>query len=195
MVSGARLTELQRGLPLCVQFYPASPPRRPGSCSQTLAPTCSWLFKTIHSWGTLLSRHSPNHTVTSAGAVFIWRDCCLWRRAARGDLLCIPDYARMQRTVFEELHATQLGRQFGRKRTLALARRSVWWPSLWLPLYGCVLCVSVSRLNMACPWDTMLLCPFQSSGATQSAWTSWHCQGHVQGWTFCRYTLISGLDG
>ena len=73
---------------------------------------------------------SPDHTVTRAGAVFILRDGRLWRRAARGDRLCIPDDAGMRRTVLEELHATQLGRHFGHERTLALALRSVWRPSL-----------------------------------------------------------------
>ena len=79
------------------------------------------------------------------GAVFIWRDGRLWRRAAYGDRLCIPDDVGMRRTVLEELHAAPLGGHFGRERTLALARRSVhpgrertlalarrsvWWPSL-----------------------------------------------------------------
>ena len=32
--------------------------------------------------------------------------------------------------VLQELHATPLGGHFGRDKTLALARRSVWWPGL-----------------------------------------------------------------
>ena len=32
--------------------------------------------------------------------------------------------------MLEELHATPLGGHFGRDKTLALARRTVWWPSL-----------------------------------------------------------------
>ena len=32
--------------------------------------------------------------------------------------------------VLHELHATPLGGHFGRDKTLALARRSVWWPGL-----------------------------------------------------------------
>ena len=50
--------------------------------------------------------------------------------------------------------------------------------------------VSVSRQNMACPRDSLCLCQFQHSWAAQSAWISWSCQGHVQGWTFCRCTSI-----
>ena len=36
----------------------------------------------------------------------------------------------MRLKVLAELHATPLGGHFGRDKTLALARRSVWWPCL-----------------------------------------------------------------
>ena len=137
---------------------------------------------------------SPDHTVTRAGAVFIWRDGLLWHRAARGDLLCIPDDAGMRRTVLEELHATPLGGHFGRERTLALARRSVWWPSLpgdvaaFVP--ACPTCQRVKAEHGLPPGLTAPLPnPARQGGAT--AWTSWSCQGRVQGGTFCRCTLIS----
>ncbi len=48
------------------------------------------------------------------------------RRGARGDRLCIPD----KRLVLQELHATPLGGHYGCKKTMALALRTVWWPSL-----------------------------------------------------------------
>ena len=32
--------------------------------------------------------------------------------------------------MLQELHSTPLGGHFGRDKTLALARRSVWWPGL-----------------------------------------------------------------
>ena len=90
----------------------------------TLAPRLLWTdFGTNLQWApqdypflgdlAVEAQASPDHTVTCTGAVFIWRDCHLWRRAARGDLLCIPDYVGMQCTVLEELHAKQLGRHFG----------------------------------------------------------------------------------
>ena len=36
----------------------------------------------------------------------------------------------LQTQVLHELHATPLGGHFGRDKTLALARRLVWWPGL-----------------------------------------------------------------
>jgi transposase InsO family protein len=44
--------------------------------------------------------------------------------------LCIPAAAQFRRTVLTELHATPLGGHFGLDKTLALARRCVWWPGL-----------------------------------------------------------------
>jgi transposase InsO family protein len=44
--------------------------------------------------------------------------------------LCIPAAGDLRRTVLTELHATPLGGHFGRDKTLALARRCVWWPGL-----------------------------------------------------------------
>ena len=62
--------------------------------------------------------------------VFIWRDGLLYRRGPRGDRLCIPAAGGLRLQVLQELHATPLGGHFGRDKTLALARRSVWWPGL-----------------------------------------------------------------
>jgi len=76
------------------------------------------------------AQDTADHTARRAGGCFVWRDGHLWRKAARGDRLCIPADATLRRLVLEELHATPLGGHFGRERTLALARRSVWWSSL-----------------------------------------------------------------
>ena len=61
---------------------------------------------------------------------FVWQAGLLYRRSLRGDRLCIPEDLELRRLVLEELHATPLGGHFGRDKTLALARRLVWWPSL-----------------------------------------------------------------
>jgi hypothetical protein len=39
-----------------------------------------------------------------------------------------------RRTVLTELHSTPLGGHFGRDKTLALARRFLWWPGLPAPV-------------------------------------------------------------
>ena len=61
---------------------------------------------------------------------FVWRQGLLYRRSARGDRLCVPSVPDLRRRVLEELHATPLGGHFGRDKTIALARRLVWWPAL-----------------------------------------------------------------
>ncbi len=62
---------------------------------------------------------------------FISRDRLLYRRSPRGDRLCVPASGLFRQRILQELHATPLGGHFGRDKTLALARRSVWsWPSL-----------------------------------------------------------------
>ena len=60
--------------------------------------------------------------------VFASRDGLLYRLSPRGDRLCVP--GALQTQVLHELHATPLGGHFGRDKTLALARRLVWWPGL-----------------------------------------------------------------
>ena len=80
----------------------------------------------------------PGQPVTAAGLPtspetsrsFVWRAGLLFRRGARGDRLCIPDDAALKRLVLQELHATPLDGHFGRDKTIALALRTVWWPSL-----------------------------------------------------------------
>jgi hypothetical protein len=44
--------------------------------------------------------------------------------------LCIPAAGELRRPVLTELHATPLRGRSGREKTLALARRCVWWPGL-----------------------------------------------------------------
>ena len=61
---------------------------------------------------------------------FVWRSGLLYRRSPRGDRLCIPADPVLRQKVLQELHATPLGGHFGRDKTLALARRTVWWPAL-----------------------------------------------------------------
>ena len=58
---------------------------------------------------------------------------CLSPRVYR---LCFP--GALQTQVLHELHATPLVGQFGRDSTLALARRSVWWPGLPAAVEKCV---------------------------------------------------------
>jgi hypothetical protein len=65
-----------------------------------------------------------------SGRGFLWRDGLLFCRSSRGDRLCVPDDAALRRLVLTELHATPLGGHFGRDKTLSLARRTVWWPTL-----------------------------------------------------------------
>ena len=76
------------------------------------------------------AQDAESRSVTHAGGTYVWRDGLLFRASARGDRLCVPDSPDLRRTVLEELHATPLGGHFGRDKTVALARRSVWWPSL-----------------------------------------------------------------
>ena len=82
--------------------------------------------------GTLFDRAgqplSPGPPLPDRG--FLWRDGLLFRRSSRGDRLCVPDDPALRRLVLAELHATPLGGHFGRDKTLSLARRTVWWPSL-----------------------------------------------------------------
>ena len=61
---------------------------------------------------------------------FALRDGLPYRLSPRGDRLCVPAAGGLRAQVLRELHATPLGRHFGRDKTLALARRSVWWPGL-----------------------------------------------------------------
>ena len=61
---------------------------------------------------------------------FLWRAGLLYRRGASGDRLCIPSDPDLRRLVLTELHATPLGGHFGREKTTALARRTVWWPNM-----------------------------------------------------------------
>ena len=61
---------------------------------------------------------------------FVCRDGLLYRLSPRGDRLCVPAAGGLRTLVLRELHATPLGGHFGRDKTLALARRSVWWPGL-----------------------------------------------------------------
>ena len=72
----------------------------------------------------------PGRVVDSGRRCFLLRDGLLYRRSRRGDRLCIPAAGDLRRTVLTELHATPLGGHFGRDKTLALARRCVWWPGL-----------------------------------------------------------------
>jgi hypothetical protein len=44
--------------------------------------------------------------------------------------LCVPAAGELRLQVLRELHATPLGGHFGLDKTLALARRLVWWPGL-----------------------------------------------------------------
>jgi hypothetical protein len=71
-------------------------------------------------------------TTDASGAPrrFVYRDGLLYRRSTRGDRLCVPAAGALRAQVLRELHATPLGGHFGRDKTLALARRSVWWPGL-----------------------------------------------------------------
>ena len=61
---------------------------------------------------------------------FVCRDGLLYLRSPRGDRLCIPEAGGLCLQVLQELHSTPLGGHFGRDKTLALARCSVWWPCL-----------------------------------------------------------------
>ena len=56
----------------------------------------------------------------------------LYRRSRRGDRLCVPATSALRAQVLHELHTgtTPLGGHYGRDKTLALARRSVWWPGM-----------------------------------------------------------------
>ena len=59
---------------------------------------------------------------------FVWHAGLLLRRGRRGDRICVPSSDELRRRELEELHAKPLGGHFGRDKTLALARRLVWWP-------------------------------------------------------------------
>jgi len=80
----------------------------------------------VSSAGLPVSRDAP----VPPSACFIWRHDLLYRRSASGDRLCIPAADGLRGRVLDELHATPLGGHFGRDKTMALARRLVWWPRL-----------------------------------------------------------------
>jgi len=67
---------------------------------------------------------------SSSRRAFACRDGLLYRLSPRGDRLCVPAAGELRAQVLRELHATPLGGHFGRDKTLALARRLVWWPGL-----------------------------------------------------------------
>ena len=73
---------------------------------------------------------------------FLLRSGLLYRRSPRGDRMCIPAAGSLRDTVLQELHATPLGGHLGsvlgRNKTLALARRSVWWPGLSAAVEKCI---------------------------------------------------------
>ncbi len=70
--------------------------------------------------GTADASGAPRH--------FAYRDGLLYSRSTRGDRLCVPAAGALRVTVqvLRKLHATPLDGLFGRDKTLALARHSVW---------------------------------------------------------------------
>ena len=74
--------------------------------------------------------HPVPWTTTPMQPSYLWRAGLLFRRSASGDRLCIPSDPELRRLVLTELHATPLGGHFGREKTMALARRMVWWPNM-----------------------------------------------------------------
>jgi hypothetical protein len=67
--------------------------------------------------------------------------------------LCIPSGAELRSQVLQELHATPLGGHFGRDKTLALARRTVWWPGMTADIeayiHTCPTCQRVKADHLA----------------------------------------------
>ncbi len=61
---------------------------------------------------------------------FFARDGLLFRRSSLSDQLYTPEVPNLRQLTLTELHATPLGGRFGRDKTLSLAQRPVWWPSL-----------------------------------------------------------------
>jgi hypothetical protein len=80
--------------------------------------------------GPVSATGSARPTTCPRARLFIARDGLLYRQSPRGDCLCIPAAGEHRVQVLRELHATPLGGHFGRDKTLALVRSSVWWPGL-----------------------------------------------------------------
>ena len=71
----------------------------------------------------------PSGACPSQGT-FVCRDGLLYSRCRCCDRLCVPAAGARSAQLLHEVRATPLGGHFGRDKTLALARRSVWWPGL-----------------------------------------------------------------
>ena len=86
-------------------------------------PSCKWGWLTRREARSLRTAHlRAVHSSLAHGLLF--------RRSSRSDRLCIPEVPALRQLTLTELHATPLGGHFGRDKTLSLAQRSVWWPSL-----------------------------------------------------------------
>ena len=108
---------------------------------------------------------------------FLLRYGLLYRRGQRGDRLCIPAAGGLRLQVFAELHFTPLGGHFGRDKTLALARRSVWWPGLpqsrsTSDRFTCHWTANASKPTMCRPPACSALFACQRAAAAASASTS-----------------------
>ena len=109
----------------------------------------------------------------------------LYRRSPRSDRLCIPSAGSLRDTVLQELHATPLGGHFGRNKTLALARRSVWWPGLSVAVgeyvRACPTCQRVKADHLSPAGLLSFPPPFLPIGvAAASASTSSNCRWRVR---------------
>ena len=94
---------------------------------QTLGPifaAASIAFGAVDANGTPCGPASPPRRP------FVCRDGLRYLRSPRGGRLCIPEAGGLRLQALQELHSTPSGGHFGRDKTFALARRSVWWPGL-----------------------------------------------------------------
>ena len=127
----------------------------------------------------------------AARSTFVCRDGLLYRCSSRGDRLCVPAAGGHPTQVLGELHATPLGGHFGRDKTLALARRSVWWPGLTAEVEEyvrtCPTCQRVKADHLP-PAGLLSPLPVPRAAAGASASTSSSCPPLAPGTTFCRCT-------
>ena len=74
----------------------------------------------------------PDPDARSRRRAYIARAGLLYRKGSlhRGDRLCVPAGGLVRLRVLRELHDCPLGGHFGRDKTMALVRRTVWWPNL-----------------------------------------------------------------
>ena len=99
----------------------------------------------------------------------------LYSRRRRGHRLCVPAAdAALSAQVMHELPAKPMGWHFGHDKTLALARRSVWWPgqpaAVEKYVHTCPTCQRVEAADHLPPAGLLFLLQVPTRQKHASAW-------------------------